>query len=163
MKEFSHKPIHSDSSARKTKKATGDLLLWHTYPWYLSFELLRYLHKQISDREMLWADSFALAAFNAFRCLAIVERQDTVVIIIRVPIAECLLCIVVGEHVGNEDFLWTAAFFDAISTGCAWDHVHALEHIVHLFDSRHFFLIERLKINHVRDIVFHLFQCAHAR
>ena len=83
----------------------------------------RHLLQQLTDGQMLGAYPFALSAADAVRGPAAVYGQDIVIVIIRIPAAEALLCIVVGEHVGNQDRLRAGAFLDAVAAGCAGDHI----------------------------------------
>ena len=119
------------------------------------------LFKETADRQMLRADSFALSALNAVGSFAVIQCQHIIVIIIRIPVAECFLCIVIGEHIGNQDLFRAAAFFNAVAAGCAGNHIPGIEHIADLFQSFFFFCIQRLEIAHEGKVVFHLFQIGH--
>ena len=117
--------------------------------------------KQIADGQMLRTDPFALAASDAVTCFSVGQGQNVAVIIIRIPIAESLLRVEVGEHIRDQNLLRAGTFLNTVAARCARNHVHGIEHTADLFQSILFGFIERNEVLHEGNIVFHLFQIAH--
>ena len=97
----------------------------------LLLKLLRHILQQLSDGQVLGADTLALAAADAVRGAGAGPGVDILIVVVRVPVAVGVLRVHDGEQVRNGDVLGTAV--RAVAAGRAGDEVLAVENFLHIF------------------------------
>ena len=124
------------------------------------FKFLDHIRQQLTDRQVLRAGFFALAALDAIRGPAPRRGMHHIVVIIRVPIVINLLGVHHGKQIGDSNV--PGAAVGAVAAGRAGDQVLALENLLHLFHRSQLGFVQRPEILHKGDVVLHLLHIAHA-
>lgn len=105
---------------------------------------------------VLKSDTFTLVALDAVHILAMVHEMSLTVHFHL--LAGNDIHIVQFEIGGNNDIM--SAVLHTIHAVCAWDNV-LFTISVYTFQHALFFSAQRLKILHVRDVVYYLLHIAH--
>ncbi len=128
----------------------------------LFFKGSSYILQQLPDRQVLWADFFALTSADALGSLAVTAARGEAVVHSGIPAVEGLLGVHRGENIRDEDILRTVILIHTVAAAGAGDQVQAMEDVAHLAHRVHFRLVQRNKVPHGAQIILHLGHITHA-
>ena len=126
----------------------------------LLLKLLRHILQQLSDGQVLGADTLALAAADAVRGAGAGPGVDILIVVVRVPVVVGVLRVHDGKQVVDGDMLRAA--FGAVAAGRAGDQVLFMEDLLHPVHGGQLGIVQRRKVLHVAQVVLHLLHAAHA-
>ena len=110
------------------------------------FEPLGNLFQKFADLQMLRTCLLAFSTLHTVGCFSVVYGMHVVVVIICIPVMIDLFGVHAGKELRDGDVFRAAV--DAVSAGCTWNQVFAVDDISDFLYCCMLFLCQRFEVFH---------------